>query len=61
MKLKLTYKSPDTIDYALSDARIEDPDELEDTKSILYEMLGSTEYVTIEVDTETRTMKVLSF
>jgi hypothetical protein len=57
MKINITYKFPDAIDYALSDLDDVTPEELSDLEDELKGILGSSEYITVEVDTETREVK----
>jgi hypothetical protein len=60
MKFKITYKTPDAVEYALRDARIEPgSDEWDEQEEALLHILGSSEYLTVEVDTETGTVEVV--
>lgn len=57
MKIKVTYKFPDAIDYALSNLEGLTAEELSDLEDVLQDILGSSEYITVEVNTETREVK----
>lgn len=64
MKVLLTYKSPDVLDYAIDDVefegdRFEIKEQKDNLRDELIEILGDTEYLTVEVDTETKTVKVV--
>jgi hypothetical protein len=59
MKLKLTFKSPDALDYALQDAGITDPDERDELYGKLCNWIRYSEYVDLVYDTETDTMEVV--
>lgn len=65
MKLQVTYKSPDALDYAVEDAvrdldltGDEKEEKSEELRDLLLEVLGSSEYLTVVVDTETRTATI---
>lgn len=65
MKLQVTYKSTDALDYAVEDAvrdldltGDEKEEKSEELRDLLLEVLGSSEYLTVVVDTETRTATI---
>lgn len=65
MKLQVTYKSPDALDYAVEDAvrdldltGDEKEEKSEELRNLLLEVLGSSEYLTVVVDTETKTATI---
>lgn len=62
MKVNITYKFPDAIDYAVQDAvrdfegdKFELDEKKEEIRERLLEILGDSEYVNIEVDLEAGT------
>jgi hypothetical protein len=57
MKVRIFFKTPDAVDYALED--IEDEDEKEEVKQQLSKYIKYEECVTLELDTETGKMEVL--
>ncbi len=57
MKIQLTFKTPDVIDYALEN--IEDKAEKEDITYELNKWIKYGEYAYLEYDTETKKMIVL--
>jgi hypothetical protein len=62
MKIKLTFKSPDAVDDAMTDAGIsrrENPDEYDALYGELAEWIRYGEYLGVEYDTETKQMVVL--
>ena len=75
MKIPITFKSPDSVLDAIKSAvqdslegcRLSDPEEresVEETRTELYTEILSTwvrynEYITVELDTETHSIKVL--
>lgn len=56
MKIQITFKSPDALDYALENLSEE---EKETAKEVCKKWIEYEEYVTIEVDTEKKTAIVL--
>jgi hypothetical protein len=58
MKARFTFKTPDAVDDVLSD--IHDEDEQDTMKNLANKFFKYGEYVTVELDTETGTAKVLS-
>lgn len=59
MKIRITYKTPDAVHYAASDAADEYGGDIEDIEDELVEILGSREYLTVEVDTVTKQVSVI--
>ena len=61
MKLKVTFKSPDALDCALTDARYNGAtmEDLDAVTQLTSRFLQYGEYVTIEFDTESGTATVL--
>jgi hypothetical protein len=67
MKLKISFKSPDAVDYALDEYFEDDEDtnleEIEDLKEKVKESLGKwieyDEYVVVEFDTDKMTARVV--
>ncbi len=66
MKMRITYKSPDALHYAVEDAmqdfqgdKYDRREKQEELMEQLLEVLGDTEYLTVEVDTEAKTVKVV--
>ena len=67
MKVRLTFKTPDVIDYAISDALPECPEDFEEAtdmdredmrdeiKDACKKWVRCEEYLTVEIDTETGT------
>lgn len=56
MKVRLTFKTPDVIDYALEDVSAE---EAPAAREAIEKFVHAGEYATIEIDTETKTATVL--
>lgn len=56
MKFKVTFKTPDAVDYAIEDLS---EDEREEAKETARKFIEYDEYVVIEFDTETKTATVL--
>ena len=57
MKVEVTYKTPDAVYYACKDAA-DDKDEAFALEQEVTEILGSGEYVTLIVDTDTREITI---
>ena len=57
MKIQLTFKTPDVVDYALE--CIEDEDQRHELESVIEKFVEYGEYVSIEIDSETKTARVL--
>lgn len=57
MKVEVTYKTPDAVYYACKDAA-DDKDEASALEQEVTEILGSGEYVTLIVDTDTREITI---
>jgi hypothetical protein len=57
MKLNITFKTPDAVDYALKD--IESKEEQEDVKNFLSKFISGGEYITICFDTDVETATVV--
>lgn len=57
MKVEVTYKTPDSVYYACKDAA-DDSDEASALEQEVTEILGSGEYVTLIVDTDTREITI---
>ena len=60
MKIQVTFKTPDAVDYAVINALENEPnaDSVEDIKDIISNWVKYDEYVTIEFDTENFTATV---
>jgi hypothetical protein len=56
MKIQLTFKTPDVVDYALEDLS---EDDKEIAKEVIKKFVTYDEYITVEVDTELETCDVL--
>ncbi len=56
MKFRVTFKTPDAVDYAVDEYGLEHKDEIKETarKFVTY-----GEYITVEFDTETQTATVV--
>ena len=60
MKIRITYKTPDAVYYAAKDAADDcDANVISDIEDELVEILGSKEYLTVEVDTLTKQVSVI--
>jgi hypothetical protein len=59
MKIRITYKTPDAVYYAAKDAAEEYGGEVMDIEDELVEILGSAEYLTVEVDTLTKQVSII--
>ena len=59
MKVKVTFKSPDALDYGIQDLGKIDNETKREILDVAREWIDCGEYCTIEIDTETRTAKVL--
>lgn len=60
MKFLITLKDPDGLDYAITDALQHDYNATSDQlKSIAKKWFEYGEYLTVEIDTETKSIKVL--
>ena len=59
MKITLTFKTPDVINNGLDRVARLDTDLRDELYGIIENVLGSSEYANIEIDTETRSAKVL--
>ena len=57
MKVEVTYKTPDAVYYACKDAA-DDKEEAVALEQEVTEILGSGEYVTLIVDTDTREITI---
>ena len=56
MKIKLTFKTPDVLDYAIDGM---DEDSQEEVKELAKKFIEFGEYLTIELDTENSTARVI--
>ena len=59
MKIRVSFKTPDAVHYALQDSFPAQEDGYEEAKELLEEYIKYGENVTIEFDTENRTATVL--
>ena len=57
MKVKVVFKTPDAADRISS--RCNDPDDLDKFQELLDKYVKYGEYITVEFDTETQTVKVV--
>lgn len=57
MKVRLTFKTPDVLDYALED--IQDEDQRAEVEDICNQFIKYGEYLYVEIDTERETATVL--
>lgn len=56
MKVRLTFKSPDVVDYAIEDLSEEDK---EIAKTVIKKFVKYDEYITVEIDTDLETCDVI--
>lgn len=56
MKLHITYKSPDAVHYALERLH---PDDHERAQQVVQDVIGSQEYIDIELDIDTGDYKII--
>lgn len=56
MKIQLTFKTPDIVDYGIEDLSEEDK---EIAKEVIKKFVKYDEYITVEIDTDLETCDVL--